>query len=818
MPADGSYQFEVDGMTCASCVMRVERLLNALPGVAGAEVNLARESARVPAATNAADVSRVLSAAGYPPGQQEIALSIEAMTCASCVARVEKALLAVPGVVSARVNLASETAQVTVLAGAVRWQDLAAASAAFGYPAHPRRAATESQDRKAVEAQVLQRQVILAAVLTLPVFVVEMGGHLIPRFHHWLIGVLPLQQLWLMEFVLTTLVLTGPGLVFFRRGIPALLKAAPDMNALVALGTGAAYLFSCVAVFAPQLLPAASRTVYFEAASVIVVLILLGRLLEARAKGRTGAAISRLIGLQPRVARVERGGAVLDLAVDQVVAGDLLLLRPGERVAVDGEVVEGSSPVDESMLTGEPMPVVKSPGAAVTGGTMNGAGSLKFRATRVGAETTLAQIIRMVEVAQSARLPVQDMVNRVTAWFVPVVLVLALVTVVIWLVAGPSSALGPALGPALVAGVSVLIIACPCAMGLAVPTSIVVGSGRAAELGVLFRKGQALQELSGVAVVAFDKTGTLTRGTPEMTDLLAVAGADADQVLTAVAALESRSEHPIGQALLRAAAAKRLVLPQVAAFAALPGLGISGVIGGRRWLVGADRLLAGEGIDLAALAEQGAALAQKGRSPLYAACDGQAVAVLAVADQLRPTTRAALAALQARGLKLAMITGDNARTAAVVAADLGLDHFEAEVLPGGKVLALDRLRQGGAKVAFVGDGINDAPALAAAEVGLAVGTGTDVAVESADVVLMSGDLLGVVHAFDLSRATMRNIRQNLVWAFGYNALLIPVAAGVLYPLNGTLLSPMLAAAAMAASSVLVVGNALRLRFVGAVLG
>ena len=807
--ADGNYTFELDGMSCASCVGRVERVLKGLDGDAGAVVNLARETGTVSDAVPAAAVVAALATAGYPARTSVIDLAIEAMTCASCVRRVELALRAVPGVVAASVNLASETAEVTVLSGAVQVADLAAATAAIGYPAQRRGAVAETVDRKAAEAVVLRGRLALAAALALPVFVLEMGSHLVPAFHHWVLMTVGQQASWLGQFVLTTLVLIGPGRSFYQRGFPALLKGTPDMNALVALGTASAYAFSVVATFAPGLLPAGTAAVYYEAASVIVVLILLGRYLEARAKGRTGQAIARLVGLQARTARVERDGAVAELPIDAVVAGDILHLRPGERIAVDGQVTGGSSWVDESMITGEPVPVAKVVGAGVVGGTVNGTGALTYRATRVGSDTMLAQIIRMVKAAQGARLPVQDLVNRITAWFVPAVLGAAVLTVLVWLAFGPS----PALGHALVAGVAVLIIACPCAMGLAVPTSIMVGTGRAAELGVLFRKGSALQTLTDVGVVALDKTGTLTAGRPEVTDLHLAAGFDEPQVLKLAASVEALSEHPIASAIVRAAQGRGIEVPEATDFTSITGLGASGIVEGRSVLIGADRLMARDGVELGSLAAIGAELGIKGRSPLYVAIDGVAAAVIAVADPIKPGTPEAIAALHGLGLKVAMITGDNRGTAAAIAASLGIDHVVAEVLPEGKVTALNSLRQGGAKVAFVGDGINDAPALASADVGIAIGTGTDVAIESADVVLMSGDLRGVVNAFRISQRSMANIRQNLFWAFGYNVVLIPVAAGVLYPLNGTLLSPMLAAGAMALSSLFVLTNALRLRWV-----
>jgi Cu+-exporting ATPase len=722
------------------------------------------------------------------------------------VGRVDRALAAVPGVQSVAVNLATETATITLDDHSITAAQLADVSTEAGYPAvsaDPEQARL-TDARKVDEARSLARSTLFAAALALPVFILEMGAHMVPAFHHFIADTIGMQTSWIIQFILTTLVLFGPGRMFFVKGLPALFKGAPDMNSLVALGTGAAWTYSVVATFLPTLIRADVRAVYFEAAAVIVVLILLGRLLEARAKGRTGAAIKALMGLQTRQARVMRDGKLVATDVDALVVGDIVTLRPGERVPVDGTVIEGSSPVDESMMTGEPLPVVKATGDALTGGTVNGQGGLTFAATRVGKDTTLAQIIRMVTDAQGAKLPIQDVVDRVTLWFVPAVLALALLTVAVWLIVGPDPTL------ALVAGVSVLIIACPCAMGLAVPTSIMVGSGRAAEMGVLFRKGAALQQLADVSVIAFDKTGTLTEGKPHLTDLVLADGFDHADVLRLAAAVEAKSEHPIAEAIVTAARAEGLDDADVSDFRAIAGFGVSALVDGRRVLIGADRLLVRDSVETGTLAATETELAQRGRTALFVAIDGQAAAVIAVADPVKPSSASAIAALKATGLKIAMITGDKRETAEAIALEMGIDHVVAGVLPDGKVAALDQLRAQG-KIAFVGDGINDAPALAHADIGIAIGTGTDVAIETADVVLMSGDLRGVVNAVAISQATMRNIHQNLGWAFAYNIALVPVAAGVLYPVFGLLLSPVFAAAAMALSSVSVVSNALRLR-------
>ena len=811
MTQNSQVTLNIEGMTCASCVGRVEKSLSALKGISDVSVNLASESARLSVNDPARlqEVAQALETLGYPARTARVTLNIASMSCASCVGRVDKALADVPGVLSVAVNLAAETAVVDFLEGTVVPADLMAATAAIGYPAEIAEAnASQSRvERKAEEADSLRRNVLLAAALTLPVFVLEMGAHLIPAFHMAIEGTIGTQTSWVLQFVLATIVLFGPGRHFFLKGIPALLRGAPDMNSLVAVGTGAAWSYSVVATFLPGLLPEGVRAVYFEAAAVIVVLILIGRWLEARAKGRTGAAIQSLLGLQVRTARVLRDGETVEVDVDVLGVGNTILVRPGERIPVDGEVVDGTSNVDESMITGESVPVTKVAGATVTGGTVNGTGSLTFRASRVGSDTTLAQIIRMVEEAQGAKLPIQGLVDRVTLWFVPAVMALAVLTVVVWLLVGPD----PALTFALVAGVSVLIIACPCAMGLATPTSIMVGTGRAAEMGVLFRKGDALQELSTVNVIALDKTGTVTEGKPTLTDVVVAEGFDRETVLSLIAAVEEQSEHPIAEAIVRGARSDSIAVPSASGFRSVTGYGVAAMVDGKEIMVGADRYMIRENVDIASLVDTEKDLANRGRTALYAAVDGKLAAVIAVADPVKPASRDAIAALHNRGFQVAMITGDKQETAEAIAHETGIDQVIAGVLPDGKVAALDDLSAGGRKVAFVGDGINDAPALAHADVGIAIGTGTDVAIESADVVLMSGDLRGVVNAVEVSKRTMSNIRQNLVWAFGYNVALIPVAAGVLYPAFGLLLSPVFAAGAMALSSVSVLANALRLR-------
>ncbi len=800
----------IEGMTCASCVGRVEAALAKVEGVDTVSVNLATERAdiRLAGPVDRMALIQAVEKVGYevPAGVTELA--IEGMTCASCVGRVEKALKAIPSVTEATVNLATERATVRGLAAV---EDLIAAVDKVGYEARlvdtGAQAEDEAAEKKDAERAELKRDLTLAGLLTLPVFVLEMGSHMIPGMHEWVMNTIGMQQNWYIQFVLTLLVLAIPGRRFYEKGFPALVRLGPDMNSLVAVGTMAAFGFSMVATFAPGLLPAGTVNVYYEAAAVIVTLILLGRFLEARAKGRTSEAIQRLVKLQAKEAHVLRDGRMVDIPINDVALGDIVEVRPGERVPVDGEITEGRSFVDESMITGEPIPVEKAAGSTVVGGTVNQKGALTLRATAVGGQTMLAQIIRMVEQAQGSKLPIQAVVDKVTLWFVPAVMLVALLTFLVWLVFGPS----PALTFALVNAVAVLIIACPCAMGLATPTSIMVGTGRGAEMGVLFRKGEALQLLKDAKVVAVDKTGTLTEGRPVLTDLEIAEGFSRDPALAKVAAVESRSEHPIARAIVESATEGGIALPTMTDFDSVTGMGVRATVDGSRVEVGADRYMRSLGLDVGVFAGTAERLGNEGKSPLYAAIDGRLAAIIAVADPIKASTPAAIAALHQLGLKVAMITGDNARTAQAIAKQLGIDEVVAEVLPEGKVDAVRRLKASHGQIAYVGDGINDAPALAEADVGLAIGTGTDVAVESADVVLMSGDLRGVPNAIALSKATLGNIRQNLFWAFGYNTALIPVAAGALYPAYGVLLSPIFAAGAMALSSVFVLGNALRLR-------
>ncbi len=801
----------VRNLHCGSCVQRLRGSLEKLPEAHDVQVNLAEQSVTLdwPSEERLSELLNNLDQSGFPVVTTQTSLEIEGMHCASCTSRVEKALAAVAGVKSARVNLASQQASVEYIEGLTRLDELTEACSQAGYPAEISAGARPRQglNRSDEHYRLLKSRFWLALVLTVPIFILEMGGHFVPAMHHGVHQLIGTFNLHLILFVLTSVVLFGPGLMFFRIGLPNLVRGHPDMNSLVAVGTGAAWVYSVVATFAPGVMPEGTANVYYEPAAVIVTLILLGRVLEARAKGRTGAAIERLLGLQARTARVERDGEVVEIAIEQVRRGDRVRIRPGESIPVDGEIIEGETRIDESMLTGEPEPARRSSGDKVVGGTVNQTGRLVIEATDLGADAVLAKIVAMVQKAQAARLPIQALVDRVTSVFVPVVMSIAVLTAIIWLLFGPQ----PALSFSLVNAVAVLIIACPCAMGLATPTSIMVGTGRGAEHGILFRGGDALQQLRSVRVVALDKTGTLTEGRPQVTDIVAFNDWDENQLLGVAASAEQDSEHPLARAIVEAANQRKLETIQADEFESLTGKGVKARVSGQQVLIGTAKWLAEEHIDVEAAESSVNALSDRARTPVLVAVDDTLAGVIGVADPIAEHTPAAIDALHRLGLKVAMVSGDRQSTAEAIAKELGIDTVIAEVLPEGKVEAVKTLAEQHGRIAFVGDGINDAPALAEADVGIAIGTGTDVAIESADVVLMAGDLGKVPEAIGLSRATLRNIRQNLFWAFAYNSALIPVAAGVLYPAFGVLLSPMLAAAAMALSSLFVVGNALRLK-------
>ena len=656
---------------------------------------------------------------------------------------------------------------------------------------------SEAAERRAEIADVTRR-VVVGAVLTAPVLFAVMAGGLVPvgiLANHW------------VQLALITPVMLYSGWPIHRTGWLSLVHRSAEMNSLITIGSCAAFGYSLLVTVAPGLLPPGLRDVYFEAVGVIITLILLGRLLEARAKAGTGEAIRKLIGLQARTARIVRDGVEADIPVEEVVGGDVVAVRPGEKIPVDGEVLSGQSSVDESMVTGEPIPVTKRPGDAVIGATINGTGAFRFRATRVGRDTMLAQIVSLVQQAQGSKAPVQRLADTVAGYFVPAVIFIAIATFAAWFVLGPQ----PAFTSAMVSAVAVLIIACPCALGLATPLSVMVGTGKGAEQGILIRSAEALETAHRLDTVVLDKTGTITRGQPALTDVVPAGGFDEDGLLRLVASAERPSEHPLAAAVVAGARSRELVLPEPAGFESVTGRGIRAAVDGRMVLAGSPALLAEAGIDPGALNDEADRLSSDGRTPLLVAVDGRPAGVLGVADTLKPESVAAVATLRGLGLQVVMITGDNRRTAAAIARQVGVERVLAEVLPDRKASEVRRLQAEGRRVAMVGDGINDAPALAQADVGMAIGTGTDVAIESSDITLISGSLTGIVTAIRLSRAAMRNIRQNLFFAFGYNVIGIPIAAGVLYPFLGLRLSPMIAAGAMALSSLSVVSNANRLR-------
>ncbi len=734
--------------------------------------------------------------------------TLQGMSCASCVGRIESAIRAVPGVDDVAVNFGTERAAVVFDPAIATPAAVVAAVEATGYHAHERevlaRADGEDRERAARRAEIrdLTRRVIFGAVLTLPIAVSVMAMEIFDAM--WVPDVL--MNTW-VQLAMIAPVFVYTGWPIHRSGWLALSHRTADMNSLITIGTVAAFGYSLLVTLAPGVLPSELRDVYYEAVGVIITLILLGRLLEARAKAGTGEAIRKLIGLQARTARVVRGGVEVEIPVEDVAVDDVVVVRPGEKIPVDGEVVEGRSAVDESMVTGEPIPVTKQAGDTVIGATINQTGAFRFRATKVGRDTMLAQIIRMVESAQASKAPIQRLADLVSSWFVPAVMVIATWTFVVWFVAGPS----PALTMALVAAVAVLIIACPCALGLATPLSIMVGTGKGATHGILIRSAEALETAHKLDTVILDKTGTITKGKPALTDVVAFGGADETDLLRLVASAEQPSEHPLAGAIVAGARGRIGAILDATEFESVTGKGVHAVVDGRHVLVGNARLLEDAGIRTQSLEAGAGAFAAQGKTPMLVAIDGTAAGIVAVADTLKEESIAAIAALQRLGIDVVMMTGDNRRTAAAIARQVGIRRVLAEVLPEHKASEVRRLQQEGRTVGMVGDGINDAPALAQADVGSAIGTGTDVAIESSDITLVSGALGGLVTAVTLSRSTMRNIRQNLFLAFVYNGVGIPVAAGVLYPFFGIRLSPIIAAAAMALSSLSVVTNANRLR-------
>ena len=811
--------YKVTGMTCASCAAHVQKAAAKLKGVAEAAVNIATEKMTVrfdESKTGFEQLQKAVEDAGYGLLEEKLSfksieLAVDGMTCASCSAAVERAVKKLGGVRSVSVNLATNRAAIEYDTSKVKLSEIKAAITGAGYT--PRE--IEGEAARDIESEQRRRvlknmriRLIIAIIFSAPILYIAMA-HMFPVFK------LPIPYFmgshdFPLVFALVQLVLTVPvilaGSRFFRVGLKTLIKRAPNMDTLVAIGTGSAFLYGVYATvmiylgefgFAEQL--------YFESAAVVITLVMLGKYLEAVSKGKTSEAIKKLMGLKPKTAVIIKDDTELEVHLDEVAVGDIVLVRPGSAVPVDGRVLEGVSSVDESMLTGESMPVEKHPGSNLTGGSINGEGLLKFEVTRTGEDTALSKIIKLVEEAQGKKAPIAKMADVVSGYFVPAVLIIAFVAAIAWMIAGKSFDF------VLNVFVTVLVIACPCALGLATPTAIMVGTGKGAELGILIKGGEALETTHKVNAVIFDKTGTITEGKPLLTDIRNYGSLSEKEALMLGASAERGSEHPIARAIVEAAESSGLKIPQPDEFKAVPGRGIDAVAQGRRILAGNIKLMRENGVDTSKADEDAKALSGSGRTLMYIAVENKLEALMAAADTVKPTSKEAVKKLKSLGVNVYMITGDNKNTAAAIAKEVEIDNVLADVLPEDKASEVKKLQQSGHKVAMVGDGINDAPALVQADVGIAIGTGTDVAVESADVVLMRGDLNEVSSAIALSRATIRNIRQNLFWAFIYNLAGIPLAAGVLYAFGGPLLNPIFAGAAMALSSVSVVTNALRLK-------
>jgi Cu+-exporting ATPase len=796
------------GMTCASCVQTVQKSLSELEGVNKASVNFATSRATVsydPRHAKVVDFISAIRKSGYDVGAVATEVSILGIDCASCVQKIEKALLATKGVTMAAVNLATQKARVEYLPSETDRNEIAGAIESAGYkvidvPPEEERVEDVERVQRQREYKKLKRKFSIGLVVSVLIFI---GSS------EWIPGVPGTLRNFLVLWMLATPVQFWVGWQFYRGAWGAFIHRNADMNTLIAVGTSAAYLYSVAATVFPSLFVRGGiePKVYFETSTIIITLILLGRLLEARAKGQTSEAIRKLMGLRPKTARVVRDGREIDIPVEEVLVGDLVLVRPGEKIPVDGIIKEGGSSVDESMITGESMPVGKTEGDEVIGATMNKTGSFKFEATKVGKDTALAQIIKLVQDAQGSKAPIQRLADVIAGYFVPIVISIAIATFVIWFNFGPN----PALTFALLNFVAVMIIACPCALGLATPTAIMVGTGKGAEHGILIKGGESLEMAHRLTTIVFDKTGTLTKGQPEVTDIIPANGFGEKDILKYAASAEKGSEHPLGEAIVERAIKENIELSDPKDFNAIAGHGIEARIEDHEVILGNFKLMRDRHIDLGDLEYKSEKLAHDGKTPMYVAIDQKAAAIICVADTLKENSKKAVDALHQLGLEAVMLTGDNSRTAEAIAGKVGIDKVLSEVLPEDKVREVKRLQSEGKVVAMVGDGINDAPALAQADVGIAIGTGTDVAMEASDITLIKGDLQGVVAAIELSKRTIKTIKQNLFWAFFYNTAGIPIAAGVLYPFFGILLNPIIASAAMAFSSVSVVSNSLRLR-------
>ncbi|MEG0307728.1 MAG: heavy metal translocating P-type ATPase [Clostridium sp.] len=800
--------FKIQGMTCSACANRVERVINKLDGVENANVNFATEMLTVnydERKMNNDKIEGAVVKAGYEVKKnlKSYNFKIEGMTCSACANRVERVTKKLDGVEAASVNFATEKLTVTMDEEKVTYGQLKAAVDKAGYKL-VKNEDTKKAVKKMSDKEKLVIRFIVSLIFTIPLLVISMGhmaGMPLPNI------IDPMANS--MNFALVQLMLTIPvmlvGYKFYKIGIKNLFKLSPNMDSLIAIGTLAAFLYGIFAIFKIQ---GGSHEyamhLYFESAATILTLITLGKYLESVSKGKTSDAIKKLMGLAPKTATVIRGGNEIEVQLEEVIVGDIVIVKPGEKLAVDGEVIEGNTSIDESMLTGESIPVEKTVGSKVIGASINKTGFIKYKATKVGADTALSQIIRLVEDAQGSKAPIAKMADIISAYFVPIVIGLAIISSVAWIIAGEDTIF------ALTIFISVLVIACPCALGLATPTAIMVGTGKGAENGVLIKGGEALETTHKIDTIVFDKTGTITEGKPKVTDII-TSGVSEEEILVLAASAEKGSEHPLGEAIVKGAEEKGLSLKVIENFNAIPGHGIEVTIEGKNILLGNKKLMVEKNINIEILAGKSDKLAEEGKTPMYVAINGELKGIIAVADTVKPSSKKAIETLHEMGIRVAMITGDNRKTAAAIAKQVGIDIVLAEVLPEDKANEVKKLQGENRKVAMVGDGINDAPALAQSDIGIAIGSGTDVAIEAADIVLMRSDLMDVATAIKLSKATIRNIKQNLFWAFAYNVIGIPVAMGVLHIFGGPLLNPMIAGAAMSLSSVSVVTNALRLK-------